>query len=122
VVLGIFTEFGDSVAVPEILRGVRDRVEGRPPKPLWTQAVEMASWLMAMIELAMGVLFLFCWQRWIVAWTLALGAGLLLLFVLYASLPVWVTAPLPWFYLAVMIWRRQREKSNSRSAIAVATA
>ena len=109
VALGVFTEFGDSVAVPEILRGVRDRVEGRPPKPLWIEAAEMASWLMAMVELAMGVLLVFRWQRWIDAWFFALGAGLLLQCILYAPLPVWVSVLLPWWYLCVMIWRAGRE-------------
>jgi hypothetical protein len=110
VLLGVFTEFGDSVAVREILRGVRDRVEGREPKPLWMEAVEMASWFLALLELGAGFLFVLRWQRWMHAWIVALGAGVLVLFVLYSSLPVWATAPLPWLYLGAIMWQQRRER------------
>ena len=108
--LDLFTEFGDHVAVPEILRGIRDRVEGRPPESLTAQGFEIAAWLLGMVELAASAVFVLCWRRWKRAWLLALGAGLLLQFVLYGSVPVWVSAALPWLYLVVIVgcWRQER--------------
>lgn len=110
--LDLFTEFGDHVAVRAILRGVRDRVEGRAPEPLFAQGAEIAGWLLGMIELAAGAAFVLCRRRWKRAWLLALGAGLLLLFVLYGPAPVWASAPLPWLYFALMVWCWRREHSR----------
>jgi len=100
--LGVFTEFTDHVAVREILRGVRDRAEGRPPKPLWMQWAELCAWMLAFFELALGLVLILSGPRWPKAWLLALGAGLLLQFVLYGPAPAWVDAILPWAYLALL--------------------
>lgn len=109
--LGLFTEFGDHVAVRAILRGVRDRVEGRTPESLIAQAADIAGWLVGMLELAIGVVFILASRRWIRACLLTLFAGLLLQFVLYGPLPVWASAPLPWLYLAVMAWNWKQERT-----------
>jgi len=116
--LDLFTEFGDHVAVPEILRGIRDRVEGRPPESLTAQGFEIAAWLLGMAELAACTVFVLAWRQWQRAWLLALGAGLLLQFVLYGSAPVWASAALPWLYLTVMVvfWLRERRATALRAA------
>ncbi len=87
-----------------VLRGIRDRVEGRTPESLFAQGAEIAGWLLGIIELATGAAFVLCWRHWRRAWLLALGAGLLLQFVLYGPAPAWASAPLPWLYLAPMVW------------------
>jgi hypothetical protein len=112
IALGVFTEFGDHVAVRKILSGVRDRVEGRGPSPLWAQAAEIGAWILALLELGIGVVFVFSWPRWRVAWLLALDAGLLLQYVLYAPAPAWVAALLPWLYLALMFWYGRGERTH----------
>ena len=112
--LDLFTEFGDHVAVKAILQGIRDRVEGRPPESITEEAGRIAAWLVAMFELAVGSMFVLLGRRWWLGWLLALGAGLLLLFVLYGPDIPWVSAALPWLYLAVMIWWWWRERNDSR--------
>jgi hypothetical protein len=102
-VLGVFTEFADHVAVRAILGGVRDRAEGRTPRSLFSQACEIASWLLAVFELALASGWIFRWHGWKQAWLLAAGAGFLLQLLLYSGLPVWLSAPLPLLYLAVML-------------------
>ncbi len=101
--LGVFTEFADHVAVRAILRGVRDRAEGRVPPSLFAQACEIASWFLALLELGLCAAWVLYWRRWTIAWLLAVGAGSLLQLLLYAGLPVWLSAPLPWLYLALML-------------------
>jgi hypothetical protein len=100
--LGIFTEFTDHVAVRKILEGVRDRAEGRPPESLFAQALEIASLLLAVLNLLVALLFIAFWQRWGWAWLIALGAGLLLELVLYGTIPPAIRAVLPWLYLLGM--------------------
>ena len=108
--LGIFTEFADHVAVRAILRGVRDRVEGREPQSLFSQACEIASWFVALFEFLLASAWILIWHRWKHAWLLAAGAGLLLQFLLYAGLPVWLGAPIPLLYLALMLWAWRAEQ------------
>ncbi len=108
-ILDLFTEFADPVAVPEILQGVRDRVEGRTPQPLAAQAVEMALWFLAMAECAVAVGFVLCWRRWGRAWLLALGSGLVLRFALYAHAPVWMSAALTLLWGAGLVFMRKAQ-------------
>ena len=110
--LGVLTEFADHVAVRRILRGVRDRVEGREPEGLTLEAFEIASWLLAFLELCVASCVVIFGRRWKAAWLFALGAGALLQFVLYGNAPVWVCAPLPWLYLAWMIWSWRRGRAK----------
>lgn len=93
-VLDLFTEFADHVAVPKILAGVRNRVEGRAPESLAREATEIAVWILALVEIAAATVFVFRWRRWWRAGALALGAGLLLMFALYAHASLWIGAAL----------------------------
>lgn len=111
--LGLFTEFADHVAVRAILRGVRDRVEGRTPPSLLLQGFEIAGWFLACVEFAVSALFVVLRRRWGAAWLDAFGSGLLLLFVLYAGAPVWVNAILPWVWLAWLVARRRMPHASS---------
>ena len=112
--LGVLTEFADHVAVRTILLGVRDRVEGRTPKSLTAEVLEITAWLLAFFEFwafAVAVIFL---RRWKTAWLYALGAGAILQFILYSNAPVWICAPLPWIYLAWRLWPQTRGIANRK--------
>ena len=61
--LDLFTEFADHVAVPKILAGVRDRVEGRVPESLAGEATEIAIWLLAFAEFAISIVLVFRWRN-----------------------------------------------------------
>lgn len=112
--LGIFTEFADHVAVRKILKGIRDRAEGRPPEPMALEALEIAGWFAGFFAFCAALVFIALWRRWPVAWAIALGAGALLQFVLYSDAPWWICAPLPWLYLAGTVWLWLRERTTSR--------
>jgi hypothetical protein len=90
--LDLFTEFADPVAVPEILQGIRDRVEGRPIRPLWSEAVEMLIWLAALADLCVALLAILRRRHWLRAWIIACGCAGMLLVVLYVRPPLWVGA------------------------------
>ena len=90
--LDIFTEFADHVAVPKILLGVKGRVEGRPQQALSEEAIEIVVWVLALAEFATAAVLIFRLRRWLRAWFLGLAAGLLLLFALYAHAPTWIGA------------------------------
>src|SRR5260370_23841037 len=65
--LGVFTEFADHVAVRAILKGIRDRVEGRVPPSLLLQGAQVAGWFLAFGELATGIVLILSAQRWGIA-------------------------------------------------------
>lgn len=90
--LDLFTEFADHVAVPKILAGVRDCVEGRAPESLAGEATEIAVWILALAEMAVATVLVFRRRQWWRAWCVALGSGFLLLFALYSHAPVWIGA------------------------------
>ena len=101
--LDLFTEFVDHVAVPKILLGIKGRVEGRPTQPLAGEALEIMVWVLGLAEFATAAVLIFRWRRWWCAWLLALAAGLLLLFALYAHGPVWIGAVLGCGIAGVML-------------------
>ena len=92
--LDLFTEFADHVAVPKILLGIKGRVEGRPTQPLAGEAMEIMVWVLGLAELATAAVLIVRWRRWWRAWFLGLAAGLLLLFALYAHAAMWIGAVL----------------------------
>lgn len=90
--LDIFTEFGDHVAVPRILLGIQARVERHNPQPLGSEATEIAVWTLALTEFAAALVLVFLGRRWGRSWLLGLATGLFLLFALYARTQVWIGA------------------------------
>ncbi|MGA9672673.1 MAG: hypothetical protein WBQ94_25880 [Terracidiphilus sp.] len=110
--LDLFTEFADHVAVPRILVGIKGRVEGRPPQPLAEEAVEIMIWFLALAEFIIATVFVFHWGQWWHAWFFALGSGSLLLFALYAHAPMWIGAVLGSSIAGLMLLR-----SRNRSPI-----
>lgn len=103
ILLDLFTEFADPVAVPAILLGIRGRVEGRPPQALAVEAIEIMVWFLVLAEFASAAVLIFRWRRWWRAWFLGLAAGLLLLFALYAHEPMWFGAVLGCVIFAGML-------------------
>ncbi len=116
--LGVLTEFADHVAVRKILQGVRDRVEGRALHSLTAEAIEIAGWLLGFIELFIAAIAVLCIRRWQVAWLFALGAGAMLQFALYSGAPLWLCGPLPWLYLAGIIWWIHNRRAGARKTTA----
>lgn len=113
-VLGLFTEFADHVAVRAILRGIRDRVEGRPPKSLVAQGIEIGAWLFTGFDFGFAALLILFARRWHKFWLFALAAGLLLDFELYATPPAAVAAALPVLLLGLMVRTLRRERLHTR--------
>jgi hypothetical protein len=111
--LDLFTEFADHVAVPKILEGLKGRVEARPPQTLAAEAVEIAVWVLAFAELVAGAVLVFRRHRWWRAWLLALGAGLLLLFALYARAPEWIGTALVCVVLAITLRFSRTDSTHS---------
>jgi hypothetical protein len=118
--LDLFTEFADPVAVPKILVGVKDRVEGRMPQSLMVQAIEIVVWIFALFELIVALVSVFQWRSWWQAWLLALASACLLLFALYAREPVLFGASAV-LILAVLLWRCQRRARIERQQPVVVT-
>ncbi|MGB9032811.1 MAG: hypothetical protein WCC27_22000 [Acidobacteriaceae bacterium] len=114
--LDLFTEFADHVAVPEILRGVRDRVEGRPEKPLGVEAVEILIWLAVLAEAVAALICIFRWRAWWRAWATACACAAVLLIVLYAQAPVWVGVGL--VSIAAVVLSRADGRRSQRSSAA----
>ena len=102
-ILGVFTEFADHVAVRKILEGVRDRAEGRQPESLTREGVEIAAWCVAVLDFVICLLYIAFWRKWAWAWAMAMAAGFLLEFVLYDSSPLALRVALPCIYLIVII-------------------
>ncbi len=114
--LDLFTEFTDHVAVPAILQGIQARVEGRPPEPLWVEALEILVCLLAMAELAAALVCIFRWAEWLRAWLLACACAALLMTVLYAHLPVWAGGLLVSAAAVELVWMDRRCARRSRAA------
>jgi len=110
ILLDLFTEFADHVAVPKMLLGIKDRVEGRPIEPLAAQAFEIAVWLIAFLEFGVALLLVVVRRRWWRAWIVALLAGIALLFALYARAPVWIEALPPLAILAGTVWKSSHDR------------
>ena len=60
ILLDLFTEFADHVAVPKMLLGIRDRVEGRRIQPLAVEVAEITLWIAAFLEFVVAVILILC--------------------------------------------------------------
>lgn len=92
--LDLFTEFADHVAVPKILEGIKSRVEARASEQIAWQIAAIGVWMMALAEFAVATVLIFRRSKWSRLWLLALSSGSLLLFALYSHAPVWIGATL----------------------------
>jgi hypothetical protein len=103
ILLDLFTEFADPVAVPKILEGIKARTEGQESAPLQTQAVQIAVWILAVLESFFAVVFVFRWDAWWKAWALAVVSIGVLMFALYVRQAVWMGAGLV-LVLGAALW------------------
>jgi hypothetical protein len=92
--LDLFTEFADHLAVPKLLRGLRDRAEGQTPEPLIVEGVEIVMLIIAMIQFALATWAVFRDPSQRRVWLIALVSGSILLFVFYAHAWLWIEAVL----------------------------
>jgi hypothetical protein len=88
-VLELFTDFADHVAVRKILLGVKDRVEGRV-EPMAIQNTEVTLWAIAVLQFLAAVVAVFIRQPWWKGWLIAAAAAGTLLMTLYAHGPLWI--------------------------------
>lgn len=92
--LDLFTEFTDHLAVPKLLRGLRDRAEGRTPEPLIAEGLEIAVLILAVIQFALAIWVVFRdpgpWRVRL----LGFASAAVLLFAFYAHAWVWIEAVL----------------------------
>jgi hypothetical protein len=105
-VMDLFTEFADHVAVRKVLHGVKDRAEGRAD-PFARQTFEFA-----MLVWALGGFFLAIWcvlRRSLTwrGWLSALIAGVAWLVVWYAPIPMWLAIAVN----VVVIWLLRPSRS-----------
>jgi hypothetical protein len=86
VVMAIFVDTGDHIAVRKVLQGIKGRVEGQI-EPAWVGDVELAVFVIAFGIFVAGLIVLvvrpLTWARWLAAF----GAGIVWLVVWYA--PIW---------------------------------
>ena len=106
-----FTEFADPIAVPAILQGVRDRVEGRPIRPLWSEAIEFTIWLAALADWFAALAGIFRQDEWLRPWLVTCACTALVLLVFYFPPPLWIGALLVLAAAAGLIRTPRRTES-----------
>jgi len=89
VVVELFTDFADHVAVRKILQGVKDRVEGRV-EPMAIQSTEVALWVIAVLQFLAALVAIFVRRPWWKGWIVAAAAVNGLFVTLFALAPLWV--------------------------------
>ena len=106
-----FTEFFDHLAIRKMLLGIKGRVEGSA-EPFSVQAIEIASFLVATLEFAATCLLFLVRRPSLPSWLLALLAGGVLIFAVYAYAPLWITALIELSLLFAIVfsssWRKPR--------------
>lgn len=111
-IMDLFTEFTDHMAVRKILQGVKDRVEGRV-EPFWRQTLEFASLLWALLSYlyATGSMLRapLTRRRWLVS----LGAGAAWLLVWYSSIALGVAIGVNIFVLLCIRWSRNENGKHA---------
>ncbi|MDX1387803.1 MAG: hypothetical protein R3344_01340 [Acidobacteriota bacterium] len=89
IVIELFTDFADHVAVQKILHGVKDRVEGRV-ESMAIQTIEVALWAVAVLQLFAALILIFIRDPWWKGWLVAAAAAGTLLVALYLHGPLWI--------------------------------
>jgi len=114
-VLALFTEFTDHIAVRKILHGVKDRVEGHV-EPMLRQNVEFAVYVGAFIAFLVAI----GWSLWrpltLPGWLAALGAGVAWLIVWYAPITIGTGVAVNLLVLWGLRWGRVKHGTHAPSA------
>jgi len=93
IVLDLFTEFTDHLAIRKILHGVKGRVEGHNESTAWTNTeffIYAAVALIFVVAIVLLVVRPFSWERWLAG----LVTGAVWLITWYAPIPSWIGAVL----------------------------
>ena len=100
VLMAVFTDLADHIAVREILQGIKGRVEG-DIEPMAIQNIEFFVYVLTFGVFVTTIVFLILgpltWERWLTS----LAAGMVWMFVWYAPIPLWGSVIL----LAGLVWR-----------------
>jgi hypothetical protein len=118
IVVDLFTDVTDHVAVRKVLLGVKERVEGRV-EPMARQNVEIALWALAFLEFSVATVLILTGRHWWRAWLVALAAAGVLLTTLYLHPPLWIGALLVIAILIGLRWATHRasaEKTPGRAS------
>ena len=88
-VMDLFTEFSDPLAVRKILQGIKGRVEGQV-EPMAQGNIEFVIYLAAVLLFVISIVLILIrpltWHRWLAG--LAAGAAWLLIW--YSQAPIWI--------------------------------
>jgi hypothetical protein len=87
--LDFFTEFTDHLAVREILRGVKGRVEGHP-EAFAVNTVEFTVYLLILLWFAFTQFFLLLRPLTLKNWGIGFVTGVTWLITWYAPIPLWI--------------------------------
>jgi len=122
IALDLFTDFADHVAIKKILLGIKGRAEGSI-EPFATQNLELALWGVAFLELIVAVFAVFKRKAWVMFWFVALAAGGVLLFALYAQPYLWLLTLLETGILAWLVgsFRASRQLDTEKFVSAVSS-
>jgi hypothetical protein len=117
IVVDLFTDVTDHVAVRKVLLGVKDRVEGRV-EPMARQNVEIALWALAFLEFIVATVLILTGRYWWRAWLVALAAAGVLLTTLYLHPPLWIGALLVIAVLIGLRWATHRASAEKTPGLA----
>jgi hypothetical protein len=116
-VLELFTEFADYLAVREVLQGIKGRVEG-DIEPMaqqnWEFGVYVAALLLWLAALLLLLLRPLAWRGWLAT----LAAGLAWLVIWYAPIPSWLGALLALGVLWGLWWGFRDSGTPGRPGVA----
>jgi len=109
-VLDLFTEFSDHIALREILRGVKGRVEGHYDS-FTEQTMEFVIYLLLFIIFVFTQLYLLLRPPTVKKWLAGLVSGVAWLLTWYTPIPLWIGAVLG---LLVILGFVQAARTSSR--------
>ena len=108
-VMDLFTEFADHLAVRKVLHGVKDRAEGRV-EPFMAQTFEFAVYVWALLAFLLSLWLILRRPLTWSGWLHAVAAGMVWLVVWYASLPIWLAVATN----MVVVWMLRRGTTKRR--------
>ncbi len=114
IIIDLFTDFADHVAVRKVLLGIKDRVEGRV-EPMIIQNIEIALWTVAFIAFIIALILVFTHKSWWRNWLLALAAATILLITLYVHPPLWLGIFLEVLLLTGLVWSYRTSPSLGKA-------
>lgn len=106
-VISLFTELTDHIAVRKILQGVKGRVEGQIESMVW-QNIEfflfVAAFCVFLFAIFRVLIHPLTWKNWFIG----LGGGIVWLLIWYAPIPIW----LGMLFIFLILWSMRRESGR----------